>query len=166
VDGTKIHFFDPVRLAGTRYVLIVRSNYLALYDGRQRTWAFTWTPAVAITAAVVTEDRPDRLCVAVATEDRRLWKFRWGDDPQRLADFATQPMDDIIRRLRPNPCIEGEMLACSDTGLFIISETLASARIATGAYQDAVMVCPDQGVSPVVIAVSQQGEVLRMSSLA
>jgi hypothetical protein len=159
IDGAPVHLFRSVALGGegARYVMVVRGNYVGIYDGKKRRWTYTWTPLVEITAADIVEDAAERLGILFATGDGRLWSLSWTDDAGHLAHYDTVVLQDCIRRIRGGADTPGGAFLCGDHGLYRVSADGKARRIAEGAFQDALALDEASG-----IAVTQRGEVVRI----
>ncbi len=161
VDGARPLLFQPVALGGgpaPRLVLAARANYLALYDARQRRWAFEWKPAVDLTSVTPVEDAAERLVLLAATRDGRLWRLVLRAAPNvTLESVASRHLPDPVRRLRPAG--SGNALACGAAGLYLLDAALAPRRLATGGWQDALRLT---GPERPVFAASQRGEIVRL----
>jgi len=159
VDGAPVLAFQPTALGPgrPRYVLVVRANYLGLYDALQRQWSFMWTPLAQITAADVVADSADRLTALIATADERLWQLTWREDPKRLADFESRAIRDTITRIRScGGGVDGALL-CGRRGLYRFEGLDRLTRLAQGPHQDALALPPDVAADASVVAVTARG---------
>ena len=139
-----------------RYVLVVRDDYLGIYDGLERKWAFTWVPVVSLRAAAVAGSNQDSLRLLAVTADDLLWELKWEGRLDKLASFETRPLPDRVNRIRTSPQLPNQALLAGDRGLYLLQGNDSLALVARGSIRDAHFLSNDQ-----VVAVSKDGEVLR-----
>jgi hypothetical protein len=114
---------------------------------------------VDLSAVAVVEDHAERLILVAATQDRRLWRMALrAATPVRVESWDTIVLPDRVRRLRPAGA--GSAVACGDTGLYLLDESLAPRRLAAGGWQDAVVI---PGAERSIAAVTTRGDVVRLN---
>jgi hypothetical protein len=155
IDGARVFVFTAISLQEQpRYVLVVRADYLGIYDGRNRRWVFVWTPRVHITAATVIEDSVESLSVLAATADQRLWQLSWRGTPEQLAAHRSAATPTIVRRCRRGT---GRSWLAAADGLYAATPELALERVVPGDFQDVI----DLPYSDSIVAITGGGEVRR-----
>lgn len=151
IDGPETFVFEPISFGGaTRYVAIVRSNYVGVYDGKEHAWAFAWSPLTSLRAATVVASDENALTLACAAADGLVWQLRFAEDLSKPADVNAAPFPDTINAMSAR---DGEWLIAAGGGLY-----LNRTRIAEGAFTDATCIGAD------VIAVDGVGTVHRLTS--
>jgi len=156
VDGPRVLAMQPVALhQRSRYVLVVRSNYLALYDTHTADWAFSWTPLVDLCAAAVVRDSEGVLQVLAFTRDQLLWQLTWEGDAAKLSAYQADHLNDDLRAVVMCDGGEGASMLCGAAGLYRRDGEGRVLRIAEGDFSDAVEM--DGGV----VGVMADGRVLR-----
>jgi hypothetical protein len=163
VDGAPVRLFTVVPFGkdAPRYVVAVQDTYVGVYDGREKKWAFLWTPVVPIRAAAVTDAAADHLTVVLCTEGNLLWQLNWKERPDKLASFKAIPFDDRATALRAIPGAPGGFLIAGAKGLYRADSFKNIQRLAVGGWQDA-QVLPTAGGQEAVVAVTADGEVVRL----
>ncbi len=137
VDGTRPIAMQVLSFGGNdRYVLVVRSNYLAIYDARQREWVFTWQPLVEITSAAILQDASQSLRLLVFTRDRLLWDLSWKRELKQLHRYRADAFADNIQAIASTE--SGGAILCGDRGLYLQDSDGKRTRIAEGTFTDAV----------------------------
>jgi hypothetical protein len=158
VDGAPVLLFEPLPWGGGTHLLIVRENYLGLYDTRKNEWAFTWAPPVRIAAAAIVDAGTDLLQVLAVTVDDLLWQLNWRGNLRQLDHFATRPLGDRIRRMTSRP---GQCILAGERGLYRLRRLDDLGKVADGAYQDAAFLTRGE---PSIIAVTDDGRVVRLQA--
>jgi len=161
VDGERPLLFAalPFKAAPVRYVAVVRESYVALYDGLERKWAFTWTPVVPIHAATIAHASEDALVIVVRTAGDLLWKLVWKESADQLASFEVKSCTQSIRRMSAAPGAADAVVIASGDGLHLLRNFSDLKRLAAGSYQDARIM---PGNPNALVAVTARGEVLRL----
>jgi hypothetical protein len=166
VDGSPVILFQALPCGGTpRFVLCVRSPWLAIYDARKKRWVFTWVPPVSIRAAAVTVAGPQRLEVVLSTEGNLLWHLAWNQRLDRLASFAIQSFDAVVTDLAACAGEPDRLLIAAADGLFDLENAAKLTLVARGSYQ---AVCPwaAQRDTQSILAVTSRGDVQRFDRAA
>ena len=137
IDGEKVFTFSHVSLHSNaqHLILVVRSNYLGLYDGCERKWVFKWLPPASITACDIITNATSELQVLLASEDRRLWCLKWQNDVERLAEYETTVLEDRINRIKAVPEAKTALL-CGNNGVDLWREGIISTGVISERCQD------------------------------
>jgi hypothetical protein len=164
IDGSPVMLFKPLAWGGgpRTYVLVVRDNYLGIYDAAERKWAFTWVPLVGIRSAAVISSEASRVTLLALTADDLLWKLDWKDNLGTLASFHAAPTEDTIRRMTADPGTPGVALLCGAKGLYQLTGDEWT-RIAGGSFQFAEAIPGRDGRIDSVVAIDTSGRVARMT---
>ena len=164
IDGSPVILFEPLTWGGRppTHVLVVRENYLAIYDAANRKWAFKWIPVVGIRSAAVIRSEASRLTLLALTADDLLWKLDWKDDLGKLASFHTTPTEDTIGTITAVPGIPGIALLCGAKGLYWLTGNERD-MIAAGSFQYAEAIPGPNGRIDSVLAVDASGRVVGMT---
>ncbi len=165
IDGAKPLVFQSVKVGGSsegrpRFVMSVRDNYCAMYDGTSNRWAFSWVPLVSIRAAAVVRDEPDRVAIAAITEDGFLWRLEFGSDPSKLAKFSVHPLSVELNDVAAVNGGPGQLVLAGRQGLYLCNEEGSLSQIAQGSFLEARPATPAGGI----IAVGQDGSIQRFDS--
>lgn len=144
------------------YALVVSENFLAIYDGRTRRWAFSLVPGAPISAAAIADSGPQHLKVLFATRDGLLRQIEWKGEVSKPTATGFVPFAPSVQRMAPVPGIPGAALLATDGGLFLARGLDKVELIQKGAFHDACVLAA-AGESPSAIAaVTETGEVLRL----
>jgi len=163
VDGAPVLLFEMLPWGGSpRYALIVRENYLGLYDAREHRWAFTWTPLVPLASAAIAASTRDTLRVRAVATDDLLWELDWEGRLDKLSRFATCPLPDRIRRITASPHAPGHTLLAGQQGLYLMRERDDVAKIAQGPFQDAGFLRVAGENALAIVAIRDDGRVVRL----
>ncbi len=144
---------------GRRFALIARDDYLGVYDGRKRRWAFTWTPVTTLRCAAVTQAGSQNLRVLAVSADDLLWELWWSGDLSKLAEFRATHLPDRVVACSAGAAGCGALL-CADRGLYLFLPQGRLTRIAPGRFADARWL-PRPGRPPGVVALTGDGDVVR-----
>ena len=160
--GAPVLYFDVLPWGGgtPRYVLFISEKSLAIYDGRERRWAFSWVPVVPLTGGAPIAAGADHLQVLLASEDGLLRHVRWQGEIEAPAGVSVLRPGDVMERITPFTGTPGQALLAGQTGLYLFRGPKRLERLRDGPFVDACRV-PGTGA---VIAVTSAGEVARLDS--
>ena len=147
-----------------RYVLVVRDDYLGIYDGAAKRWVFTWVPITSLRAAAIVEAQADTLRILAATEDGLLWDLKWQSKLDTLTQFQTRRFPDTINQIRTNQA-RGRAAIAAAHGLYVFRTMSDAALVAQGCYQDTGWLEGPSG-SAALVAVTDDGQVCRFDPTA
>jgi len=145
-----------------RFVLVVRDDYLGIYDGVAKRWAFTWAPITSLRAAAIVEAGSDTLRILTNTEDGLLWELTWHGKLEKLAGFQAQPFPDTINTISANPKLAALAVIAGDRGVYRWRSMDGIELAADGAYQDAKLI----GNARALAALDKDGRVVRLDEKA
>lgn len=144
------------------YVLVVSENFLAIYDGKTRRWAFSLVPGAPISAAAITDSGPQHLKVLFSTRDGLLRQIAWKGEVNKPAAVGFLPFPSSVQRMATVPGAPGAALLASEGGLYLAQGLDRIELIQKGAFHDACVLAT-AGESPSALAaVTDKGEVLRL----
>ena len=160
--GAPVHHFNVLPWGGDtpRYVLFISEKSLAIYDGKERRWVFSWVPVVPLTAGAPIAAGPNRLEVLLASEDGLLRHVRWRGKIDAPAGISVLRPGHVVERVTPFTGTPGRALLAGRAGLYLFRGPERLERLRGGAFVDACRV-PGTGA---VIAVTSAGEVVRLDS--
>ncbi len=161
IDGPRVILFRPLIQEGVRarYVLIVRENYMGIYDGLEKKWAFAWKPTVSIQSAALSQWKAGDLGVTILTRDDLLWRLRFKDGLKELSDYSVRPLGYTFSAIAAQEDGKEEILLSGNEGLFLMRGSDKLRRIAEGVFQTAQFL---PGGQMAIIAITAKGEIIRM----
>ncbi|MEA3401463.1 MAG: hypothetical protein U9R79_09520 [Armatimonadota bacterium] len=158
IDGPRTFVFEPVRGEdASRHVLVVRQNYVGMYDGREHRWTFTWAPLVDMTAATSRQSEDGLIEVLAVTRDGVLWTFRWDGDPEQGPERDARPIAVTVTAMAAGA--DGELLLATPEGL-VLERDGRSGRILDGAFTDVALL--GRRAADGIIAARDDGRIIRL----
>jgi hypothetical protein len=155
IEGPETLVFQPCSWMSRRMVVVARSNYLGLYDGKLKKWQYQWVSPSRCEAADFA-CRAGLLRLVVATADQVLWEFDW-DSSSLLPRISSRFLSRRVRRLQ---LTDRGILLVDSRGILVLPTRGQENLVASGDFADAAMVSV-QG-RPAVLATTQTGDVLRL----
>jgi hypothetical protein len=160
--GAPIHAFDVLEKFGggkPRYVLVIRGNYVGLYDAKSKGWVFSWAPPAPVQAGAVVQETSDRIQVCLATVDGILWNATW--DLRRLErpSIDIKPCGWNVNQITASPERDGTAILATAQGLLQRKPDGSFSRIAEGNFRSADFIASTPGKSRVV-ASDSLGEII------
>jgi hypothetical protein len=165
--GAPILVFEtlPWGKGSPRYVLVVRENFLSIYDARERRWVFQWVPVVPMSAATITMAGPDSLKIIAATKEGLLWELQWQGTLDKLSRFQTRVFTDHVERMSATPTSRpGQAVLAGRQGLYLLRSLDDLELIRKGSFNDACFLPSQAGEPMSLVAATAQGEVIRIES--
>lgn len=160
LEGGQVFVFELLSCGNVaRYVAVVRTAYVGIYDGAKNQWAFTWVPSVRIAASAVARATEDSLTIAVVTKDRLLWRLTWTGDLTNPPSGAATPIGCDVQRLTASPSGDGVLLIAGYDGVYLLPEAGPLQKIASGAYTDAQFLDNDA-----IAVATEDGRISRLNS--
>jgi hypothetical protein len=159
IEGARVILFEPLpwKDAPTpRYLMVIRENYLAVYDGKLKKWAFSWVPDVQFSTAAIVQAGPQTLRIIAITKDNLLWQIDWRDQLGKVEKFTTRPLGRQINSIAVSPNDPNRIILAGKSGLYLLDDQQNLSIIATGSYHDA------KWLNHSVTATTTDGQVVRL----
>jgi hypothetical protein len=144
------------------YALVVSENFLAIYDGKTRRWAYSLVPGAPISTAAITDSGPQRLKVLFATRDGLLRQIEWKGEVNKPSATGFLPFPSSVQRMAPVPGIPGAALLATEDGLYHARGLGKIELLQKGAFHDACVLAATGESPSAIAAVTDKGEVLRL----
>jgi hypothetical protein len=171
LDGAPILAFEPIQTGRIteqrpRYIVIAREQYIGVYDGLEKKWAFTWAPLVPLRAAAVVEQDPRHLRILAAAEDNSLWDLHLGGSLEKIESFNVNRLPDTVNQIAADPSMPGTALLAANHGLYRLEKDLSLTRLAKGAFVDVLKISEGVNKTDSIVAVTRGGSVRRLDRTA
>lgn len=146
--GQPVHVFEVLEKWGPRpeHVAICRSNFLGLYDAKNRTWPFSWRPPAPVSTAAVIRQSENQCTFLLATVDGFLWTVTL--DRRRLERpfFQVSPVSFICLEIRGSSDQDGTALLATDNGLLLRADDSSLRLLRPGAWQSAIFTTSPESI--------------------
>jgi len=160
--GEPVHLFTLIESWGERprWVALVRSNYVAVYDALERKWIFSWRPPAPISSAALVRETDQQITLLLSTVDGLLWTCTL--DQRRVDRPAVQvvPVPFEINHIASSPAKSGEALLSTSDGLFLRQPDGVLQRAAPGVWQSGLYLSKAGPNSVRFVAVDEIGNVI------
>lgn len=135
-----------------RYVLVIRSNYLGVYDAREKQWVYSWAPPGPIQAGALIYESGEEIKVSLATVDGILWNLTWDSRRVSRPIIDIQPLGISINDISASPLGSGASLFSASDGLYLRSGQGVFSRLTGGGFRSADFISGEPGKMDVVAA--------------
>lgn len=159
IDGAPVLAMQPLEHGranpqANRFVFCARENYVGVYDGVERRWAFSWTPLTALRGAAVTVDRDNLVRWVAASEDGLIWTIDWKQGQDTPTRYTARYLPAAVQSV--GPAADGAALLSTREGLYRVSSEGRFTRLAAGDFVRATQ----SGTQPDLIhSVTRDGQV-------
>ncbi len=134
INGAPVHAFEAIN---NRFVLVVRENYMGVYDGKTHAWSTTWTPLVPIRSGALVRDSAGKSYVLLQTFDGLLYRLWWEGEPVGTPQFACAGFADSITRISSVQGSTGLALLVCRNGLYLHGPQGQITRVSEQGWSDA-----------------------------
>lgn len=163
LDGARVKIFKPLpwgNASAIRYILVVRENYLGIYDGKLKKWAFTWVPDVQLSAAAIVRTDSQTLQILAISRDNLLWQINWRDKIDGIERFTVRPLNQSVNAIAVSPENPNLALVAGESGLYLLEGLDKLSLIALDGCYDV------KWLGKSAIATTTDGRVIRLDPLS
>ncbi len=134
INGAPIHAFEVIN---NPYVLVIRENYVGVYDGKNHKWAMTWTPIVPIRSGALIRNTNGTFHLLLQTFDGLLYRLWWDGDPVGTPHFTCAGFADNITHIKYVTNSPGLALLITRNGLYLHDPSGPLTRLSNQGWSDA-----------------------------